>query len=109
MKCVGVKYCGGCNPHIERSKFVDELKKILAEEMHLTVCRGQEKWELGILVCGCATACADRPEIRELAPEWILVAGPNVDIEPTPVAEMARVVALKIRKYFGGRDPHEVA
>ncbi|MGA2404809.1 MAG: hypothetical protein ABSG91_24420, partial [Syntrophobacteraceae bacterium] len=39
MRCVGVKYCGGCNPQIERSRFVDELKKKLARDLRLAICR----------------------------------------------------------------------
>lgn len=101
MKCVGVKYCGGCNPHIERSKFVAELEKQLAEGgPRFTICRGTREWDLGILVCGCPVACADRPETRLLAQDWIVVAGPNVDLESVPENELATAVALKIRKYF---------
>jgi len=109
MRCVGIKYCGGCNPQIERSRFVDELQKKLAVDFRLAIRRSTEKWELGVLVCGCRAACADRPGTRSLAREWILVTGPNVDMEPVPEDEMAMVVALKIKKYFEGRHPDEVA
>jgi len=104
MKSVGVKYCGGCNPHIERSRFVEELRKKLAGHLRLVIGHGSEKWELGVLVCGCPAACADRPEIRSLAREWILVTGPIVDTEPIPENDMAAFVALKIRKYFEGGE-----
>jgi hypothetical protein len=102
MKCVGVKYCGGCNPHIERSGFVDKLKEKFAGEgeLRLTICRGTGEWDLGILVCGCPVACADRPETRSRARKWIVVAGPNVDLESMPEEEMATAVALRIKKYF---------
>jgi 4-hydroxybutyryl-CoA dehydratase/vinylacetyl-CoA-Delta-isomerase len=29
MKLIGIKYCGGCNPHIERAKLVCEIGKIV--------------------------------------------------------------------------------
>ena len=54
MKRIGVKYCGGCNPQIERSRFVEELKKKLAGDLSLAIGCGTEKWELGVLVCGCS-------------------------------------------------------
>ena len=109
MKRIGVKYCGGCNPRIERSKFVDELRKKLAGDLSLAIGCGTEKWELGILVCGCSSACADRPETRNRALEWIVVSGPAVESESISESELATVVALKINKFFEGRNPHEVA
>jgi hypothetical protein len=109
MKRIGVKYCGGCNPRIERSRFVDELKKKLAGDLALAIGCSTEKWELGILVCGCSAACADRPETRSPALEWIVVSGPAVESEPFSENELATVVAMKIKEFFEGRDPHEVA
>ena len=109
MKRIGLKYCGGCNPNIERSRFVDELKRKLAGDFSLDVGRSAEKWELGILVCGCPVACADRPETRSLALEWIVVSGQIVDLESISENELATVVALKIKEFFEGRNPHEVA
>jgi len=109
MKRISVKYCGGCNPRIDRSKFVDELKKKLAGDLFVAIGSSMEKCELGILVCGCPVACADRPETRSPALEWIVVSGPSVGSEPVSESELAAVVALKIKEFFGGRDPHEVA
>jgi hypothetical protein len=109
MKRIGVKFCGGCNPQIERSRFVDGLKKKLAEDLSLDIGCSRERWELGILVCGCPVACADQPATRSLALEWIVVSGPIVDLESISENELATVVALKIKKFFEGRNPHEVA
>jgi hypothetical protein len=110
MKCVVVKYCGGCNPQIERSRFVEELRQKLSGDLRLEIggSTGRKKCELGILVCGCGVACADRPETRSMASKWILVSGPAVDMAPTPENEMAGCVALKIRKYFERRLSHEM-
>jgi hypothetical protein len=108
MKRIGVKYCGGWNPQIERSRFVDELGKKLSGDFFLDIGRSMEKWELGILVCGCPTACADRPETRSLALEWIVVSGQIVDFESISENKLATVVALKIKEFFEGRNPHEV-
>jgi hypothetical protein len=109
MKRIGVKYCGGCNPRIDRSKFVDELKKKFAGDLALAIGCSTEKWELGILVCGCSAACADRPETRSPALEWIVVSGPAVESESISESELATIVAMKIKKFFEGRHPHEVA
>jgi len=106
---MGVKFCGGCNPQIERTRFVDELKKKLPEDLCLTHSDNTEKWELGIMVCGCPVACADRPATRNLSFEWIFVNGPAIDLELFSENELATIVALKIQKYFEGRNPYEVA
>jgi len=109
MKRIGVKYCGGCNPHVDRSRFVDELKKKLAGDLSLDIGCSMEKWELGVLVCGYPAVCADVLETRSLALEWIVVSGPHVDLESVSESELATVVALKIKEFFEGRNPHEVA
>ena len=109
MKRIGVKYCGGCNPQIERSRFVDELKKMLAGDLSLAIGCSMEKWDVGILVCGCPVACANRPETRSSALEWIVVCGPAVEPESISESELATVVAMEIKKFFERRHPHEVA
>jgi len=48
-------------------------------------------------------------ETRRAAFEWIIVSGTNVDMESLSENELATVVALKIKKFFEGRNPHEVA
>jgi 4-hydroxybutyrate CoA-transferase len=98
MKRIGVKYCGGCNPLIERSQFVARLKEELSVDLQPTAGQSGEKWDLGILVCGCPVACADRPEVRSLARSWIVVGGPTVEQKAIPEKELANVVALKIKK-----------
>lgn len=110
MKRVAVKYCGGCNPQIERSGFVDELGKELDGEIHLTVDYGAEEFELGVMVCGCPVACANRPGKRAAVQNWIVVAGAAVDTATMHENKLPEFVALKIREFFQGRDDHhEVA
>ena len=109
MKRIGVKYCGGCNPQIDRSRFVDELKKKLPGDLSLAIGGSMEKWELGILVCGCPVACADRVETRSLAFQWIVVSGLTVESESISENELATVVALKIKEFFEGSNAHRVA
>jgi hypothetical protein len=100
MKRIGVKYCGGCNPLIERSEFVEKLKEELPGDLQPTAGQSGEKWNLGILVCGCPVACADRPEVRNLARNWIVVGGPMVEQKAIPEKELATVVASKIKAIF---------
>jgi hypothetical protein len=98
MKIIGIKYCGGCNPLIERSQFVERLKEALPIDLQPTAGQDGDQWTLGILVCGCPVACADRPEVRELAQNWIVIGGPAVEQHAVPEKELAVVVASMIRE-----------
>jgi 4-hydroxybutyrate CoA-transferase len=101
MKLIGVKYCGGCNPLIDRAKLVGEIGKSMPPEYNLTTDRSSNPWDIGIMVCGCLTACANKPEIRNLARKWIIVAGNSVDLENIPEEKMADVI---VRKFFAQKE-----
>lgn len=59
---LGVKYCGGCNPHYERSGIVDRLRRDFPE---LEIVRaGVEQVDLVAVVCGCPVACATHEELQ---------------------------------------------
>jgi len=96
MKTMGIKFCGGCNPLIERSEVANELKSILPEGFTFDSDDPSRRWDIGILICGCPTACADRPEHRSLAAAWILVSGPMVDRHSVSVENIARSIVDKL-------------
>jgi hypothetical protein len=73
MKLTGIKYCGGCNPHIDRAKLALEIEKLLSPEYSLTTDQASNTWDVGILICGCLTDCADKPEFKNLARKWIVI------------------------------------
>jgi hypothetical protein len=98
-KLIGVKYCGGCNSTIDRSRIVSEIKKMLPREFTLTSDLNAAPWEAGIMMCGCICACIDNPEVRTLARRWIIIAGNNVDMLSVTEKDIARVVAEKIINY----------
>jgi hypothetical protein len=95
-KTVGIKYCGGCNPQIERGQVVKELQTLLPDGFRLADGPSVSRWDIGILISGCSAACADGPELRVLATVWILVSGAMVDYTAVPAEEIARVVADKL-------------
>ena len=96
-KTIGIKYCGGCNPEIRRSELIQSLKRLLADDWSLDSGEPSEPWDVAILVCGCPTACLDRPEIRTLARTCVLVSGSNVDHYTVPVEHLAATIAEKLR------------
>lgn len=97
MKLIGIKYCGGCNPHIDRAKLVREIKELLPPEYSLTTDQTFNPWDIGILICGCKTACVDKLYVRDLARKWIVVAGNSVDLDNAPEEELADIVIQKLK------------
>ncbi len=98
MKLTGIKYCGGCNPHIDRAKLVLEIEKLLPPEYSLTTDQTFNPWDIGILICGCPTACVDKPDVRGLARKWIIVAGSSVDLDNAAEEKLAAIVARKMKR-----------
>ena len=98
MKLIGIKYCGGCNPHIDRAKLALEIEKLLPLEYSLTTDQTVNPWDIGILICGCPTACVDKTEFINLAHKWIIVAGSSVDLDNAPEEKLADIVARKMEK-----------
>jgi len=97
MKLIGIKYCGGCNPQIDRTKLVREIVKRLPRGFILSDSKTKGPWDTGILFCGCLTACADKMDFKNLARKWIIVAGNSVDQSTTPEKELAKIVLSKLK------------
>lgn len=83
MRQLLVKYCGGCNPEINRSKVVREIKTGLPQDVEFITKSTGETADLGLMIAGCSSNCIDREEIRHLAKHWIIVSGRNVNLLPT--------------------------
>jgi 3-hydroxyacyl-[acyl-carrier-protein] dehydratase len=93
---IGVKYWGGCNPLIDRAKLALEIEKLLPPEYSLTTDQTFNPWDIGIMICGCPTSCADKPDIRNLARKWIIVAGSSVDLNNALEEGFADIVVRKL-------------
>jgi hypothetical protein len=87
-----LKYCGGCNCQIDRSKVVDELKKKMSPEDRLVLEAPQTPAEAGLLLCGCPSACNDKPELTRQASRWITVAGKSVNHRDMPEDDLAEAI-----------------
>ncbi|PKN51847.1 MAG: hypothetical protein CVU55_10400 [Deltaproteobacteria bacterium HGW-Deltaproteobacteria-13] len=96
MKLIGIKYCGGCNPVMDRAKLVREIKRRLPPEYIVTEDPTKEQWDIGILICGCLTACADKPDSKNSAGQWIIAAGNSVDRVNAHEKKLAEMIIEKI-------------
>ena len=93
-----VKYCGGCNCQIDRSRLIGDIKKFLPSGYRLISEVETAPAEAGILICGCQSACADKPELSDLARRWILVAGKSVDHRDAPEDKLAEGILQTIQE-----------
>jgi hypothetical protein len=105
MADIGLKFCGGCNPLIDRARLAAEIEKLLGPGDKLVRVPAPDTLETAILICGCETACAGGPKItgpQGPARKWVMVGGPCVDLEQVPEREMARVIVEKLKALRGG-------
>lgn len=72
---VSIKFCGGCNPRIDRGKIAGELKKRF-EKLGMTVVWNKLDADFIVFLSGCTTSCACR---------WVLPDVPSVVIAATTV------------------------
>jgi len=85
---VKVVYCGGCNPHIDRSAVAAEL---------LTDDPGAGPGAT-VHLSGCPRACASDHLLVSDDPGTVVVAGELVDGVPTPAPELAPTVTRKLKE-----------
>jgi hypothetical protein len=104
-RSIGVKYCGGCNPQIDRTALAAEIGMLLNPNCRLETVLPSHAGMVAILICGCPTACADRPDIRGMARRWIRVGGTTVDCESVPRERLAARVVEEIRRIEAEEEP----
>ena len=93
-----VKYCGGCNSQIDRSKVIQDIKNLLEAGEQLTTDDSLAPFKTGMLVCGCSSACAQRPGLDDLSRQWVVLAGNSVDLQVLPEDRLAAAAVQKIRE-----------
>ncbi len=96
MRQVLLKYCGGCNPDINRSKIIAEVKRGLPPDVELVSKAAEEVAEVGIMMSGCSTTCLDREDVRKSAQQWIVVGGNNLNYFPVENDQLADQIIKKI-------------
>ena len=75
---LAIKFCGGCNPAIERGQLARIIRRDLAAGVRWV--SAEEEVDLLLIICGCLTACADRTEVKEKAAHSLAIAGPTISM-----------------------------
>ena len=91
-----IKYCGGCNPIINRSKLVAAVRKELSKSVDVEVV--DKDADVGLLVGGCQVCCPNLSQIEDQARQWVIVGGNLVDHLPVSIDQLPKIVAEKILK-----------
>lgn len=96
-KKVGIQFCGGCNPRIDRGLIAASLKQSLEEigcEVHFHI----QEADLVIFLSGCSASCALRHHQTEKSA--ISIAGRFIDHYEYEESEMVSQILKKARVYL---------
>jgi ribosomal protein S7 len=67
-------------------------EKKMSPEDRLVLEAPQTPAEAGLLLCGCPSACNDKPELTRQASRWITVAGKSVNHRDMPEDDLAEAI-----------------
>lgn len=97
---IAVKYCGGCNPGIERGELVSQLTQIMARERPEweLVLLSQEPWDVLLIINGCPVGCGAKQFLAETRPV-LTVSGERLQHKRISEKELPMVVFNKLIEY----------
>lgn len=74
--CIGVKYCGGCNPRYDRAAFLEKVKQLCPEASFFPAW-GNRNFDAYIVINGCPSACAEIKGMKT-EKEKIIIECPDI-------------------------------
>ncbi|MEA4926760.1 MAG: hypothetical protein VB084_15815 [Syntrophomonadaceae bacterium] len=89
---IGVKFCGGCNPYIDRKNIIDKVKNLLPPEKYTLEYFNFDDCKIFLVINGCGLSCAK----FEQAPKVITVAGFSLDGKQYTENELPYAIVEKI-------------
>ncbi|MBC2722408.1 hypothetical protein [Desulfosporosinus sp.] len=90
---IGVKFCGHCNPLIEGTEVIENLKK-LGPDLEFVSWEEQQK-DILLIFSGCTSDCATRPQFRGPV---INVSGSSVERIQYSLSELPSQILRTIRE-----------
>ena len=99
MFTIGVRYCGGCNPQIDRSRIVMDLRgglKKIGVEVDITT-EKERPVDMVLLVSGCKHACLDAKQVEsDRGRPVISVRGEMVDDQYVEEDDIVKILIQRI-------------
>jgi hypothetical protein len=97
-KHIGITFCGGCNPRIDRGRLAKSIGALLSEQ-GCTVVFNSADADFIIYISGCSANCAHRYSKADTA--HTAVAGTAVDAIAVAEAELVGEIMSRVRDYIG--------
>ena len=60
---IGIKYCGGCNPHFDRSFIINRIMELFKDEK-FEYAKENNSYDIILVVNGCSRACSDHSSLK---------------------------------------------
>jgi len=93
---VGINFCGGCNPRIDRGRIALDLQKALAI-MGLDVVFNTPDADFVVFLSGCMSGCAYKYNPKD--PPYVTIAVNTVDGAEVPEERIVTEVLVKVRQF----------
>jgi hypothetical protein len=94
---IGIKFCGGCNPRIDRGTIAQAVRAYLSST-GCTVIYNRLDVDFVIYISGCTADCAKRYSTADVP--CIVVAGDSLDAVPVAENELVVEILCKVREYI---------
>jgi hypothetical protein len=100
---IWLKYCGGCNPDIERGDLVKRLEKLMTREgFFVDFSATMNEADIRLLVNGCPSACLEDEYLNALeSSPCISIQGARIDCKEVFEKDLPKVVWEKIKANIG--------
>ncbi len=91
---IAIKFCGGCNPRVNRGAIAAKLAALLAARGCRVVFNALDDAGAVIYLSGCAANCARRYSESDLPA--VAIAGEMIDGLATPATDLANAAVAKV-------------
>ncbi len=98
---IRIKFCGGCNPEIERGSVIKKFKELVASsgKKYRFDFDNDDKYDLLILVNGCQHACLEEDDTINIeAAKYISIKGPMIGLNPVAENDLPKALLIEIEQ-----------
>lgn len=96
-KEISIKFCGGCNPRINRGQVAQEVREILARSGY-AVSFNRLDVDFVIYMSGCSANCARR--YSDMHKPHVAVSGTAIDCMTTDETQLVNEIINRVRDWF---------
>lgn len=93
-KQISIKFCGGCNPKIDRGRLAAKLGELFVAKGH-AISYNRLDVDIVIFLSGCTANCAQRYNGTDAA--FVVVAGATVDSMAVEESQLAIEILSRVR------------